>query len=106
MSIEALQEVSLCRGLDRAAAERLSSGTRPVSFQPGAPIVRHDGPSPGAYLIRAGAVEARIALPGGGSLTVAELRDGDVLGEMALIERGVCTATAGAATDVEGWVIG
>jgi len=106
MSIEALQEVSLCRGLDRAAAERLASVTRPVSFPPGAQIVRQNGPSRGAYLIRAGAVEARIALPGGGSLTVAELRDGDVLGEMALIERGVCTATVVAATNVEGWFIG
>jgi hypothetical protein len=28
MSIEALQQVSLCRGLDRAAAERLSSAGR------------------------------------------------------------------------------
>src|SRR5262245_39025780 len=106
MSIEALQQVSLCRGLDRAAAERLASVTREVSFVPGAQIVRQNGPARGAYLIRSGTVEARIALPGGGSLTVAELRDGDVLGEMALIERGVCTATVVAATNVDGWFIG
>jgi len=106
MSIEALQQVSLCRGLDRAAAERLATVTREVSFAPGAQIVRQNGPARGAYLIRKGTVEARIALPGGGSLTVAELRDGDVLGEMALIERGVCTATVVAATNVEGWFIG
>ena len=106
MSIEALQDVSLCRGLDRAAAERLSSVTRRVSFLPGAQIVRQNAPARGAYLIRSGTIEARIALPGGGSLTVAELRDGDVLGEMALIERGVCTATVVATTNVDGWFIG
>ena len=106
MSIEALQQVSLCRVLDRAAAERLASVTRDVSFVPGAQIVRQNGPARGAYLIRSGTVEARIALPGGGSLTVAELHDGDVLGEMALIERGVCTATVVAATNVAGWFIG
>jgi CRP-like cAMP-binding protein len=50
-------------------------------------------------------VQARIALPGGGSLIVAELRDGDVFGEMALIEYGVCTATVVAATNVDGWFI-
>jgi len=106
MSIEALRQVSLCRGLDRAAAERLATVTRAVSFLPGAQIVRQNGPARGAYLIRNGTVEARIALPGGGSLTVAELRDGDVLGEMALIERGVCTATVVACSHVDGWFIG
>ena len=106
MSIEALQQVSLCRGLDRAAAERLATVVREMPFPQGAQLARQNAAARGAYLIRKGTVEARIALPGGGSLTVAELRDGDVLGEMALIERGVCTATAIAATNVEGWFIG
>lgn len=106
MSIEALQQVSLCRGLDRTAAERLASVARELSFEPGAQLARQNAPARGAYLIRNGKVEARIALPGGGSLTVAELRDGDVLGEMALIERGACTATVVATTNVDGWFIG
>src|SRR6185295_17868021 len=67
---------------------------------------RQNGPARGAFLIRRGTVEARVALPGGGSLAVAELRDGDVFGEMALIERGLCTASVLASTNVEGWFIG
>lgn len=105
MSIEALQQVSLCRGLDRAAAERLASVARQVSYLRGAELVRQNGPARGAFLIRSGTVEARVALPGGGSLVVAELRDGDVFGEMALIERGVCTASVLATGNVDGWLI-
>jgi len=66
MSIEALQDVSLCRGLDRAAAERLSSVTRRVSFLPGAQIVRQNAPARGAYLIR----DARPDSPSAGTVYV------------------------------------
>ena len=38
-------------------------------------------------------------------LTVAELGDGDMFGEMALIERGVCSASVVARSDVAGWFI-
>jgi CRP-like cAMP-binding protein len=46
-----------------------------------------------------------VALPGGGMLTVAELGAGEMFGEMALIERGVCTASVVAKSDVAAWFI-
>src|SRR5207302_438920 len=61
--------------------------------------------SRGAFLIRTGEVEAQVALPGGGMLTVAELGEGDMFGEMALIERGVCSASVVARSAVEGWFV-
>ena len=65
--------------------------------------MRQGEASRGAFLIRSGAVEARVALPGGGTLTVAEFRDGDMFGEMALIERGVCSASVVAHSNVDAW---
>ncbi len=67
--------------------------------------MRQGEPTRGAYFITSGAVAAELALPGGGLLTVAELGDGDMFGEMALIERGVCSASVTAKSDVQGWFI-
>ena len=72
----------------------------------GAELVRQGEASRGCFLIRAGSVEARVALPGGGSLMVAEFRDGDMFGEMALIERGVVSATVIAQSNVDAWFVG
>jgi CRP-like cAMP-binding protein len=85
---------------------QLLAVAREVSFMKGAELVRQGEASRGAFLIRAGAVEARVALPGGGALTVAQFRDGDMFCEMALIERGVASATVVAQSNVDAWFIG
>jgi len=91
--------------LDDAARKLLLSVARSASFAKGARLVRQGEASRGAYVLREGAVEATVVLPGGETLTVAKLDAGDVFGEMALIERGTCTATVSARTDVEAWFI-
>ena len=47
---------------------QLLAVAREVSFIKGAQLVRQGEASRGAFLIRSGACEARVALPGGGSL--------------------------------------
>lgn len=75
--------------------------SRPLDFKRGERLVRQGETSRGAFLIRSGRAAAEVALPGGGMLTVAEFGKDDVFGEMALVERGVCSATVRALTDVE-----
>ena len=79
--------------LDDEARNLLLAVARPVSYEKGARLVRHGDPSRGAYVVREGAAEATVTLPGGETLTVARLEAGGVFGEMALVERGTCTAT-------------
>jgi CRP-like cAMP-binding protein len=85
--------------------QKLLSIARPVRYAPGARLVRQGEPSKGAFILKKGIVEAQVGLPGGGTLAVAEFRDGDMFGEMALVERGVCTASVFARTGVEGWFV-
>ncbi len=72
----------------------------------GAELVRQGEASRGCFLIRAGSVEARVALPGGDMLSVAQFGDGEMFGEMALIERGVVSATVVAQSNVDAWFVG
>ena len=46
-----------------------------------------------ASLLESGEVEAQVALPGGGEIAVARIGPGSLLGEMALLEQGIVSAT-------------
>jgi CRP-like cAMP-binding protein len=96
---------SFLERLDSEARDMLLAVARPVSHAAGDRLVRYGDPSRGAYLLKKGAVEATVLLPGGEKLTVAKLEAGGVFGEMALVERGTCTATVTATTKMEGWFI-
>jgi CRP-like cAMP-binding protein len=85
--------------------EKLLSIARAVEFRRGERLLRQGEPARGAFVLRSGEVEALVALPGGGTLSVARLAPGDMLGETALIERGTCMASVVARSDVAGWFI-
>ena len=91
--------------LDGEARDLLLAVARPISHAKGERLVRHGDPSRGAYVLREGAAEATVTLPGGEKLTVARFDAGSVFGEMALIERGTCTATVIATEKLDGWFI-
>lgn len=92
--------------LQQSALAPLLAVAREFSFSKGARLARQGEPARGAFLIRSGEAEAQVHLPGGGMLSVASFAPGALFGEMALIERGVCSATVVARTDVQGWFVG
>jgi CRP-like cAMP-binding protein len=91
--------------LDGEARALLLAVARPIAHAKGERLIRYGDPSRGAYLLKSGSCEATVLLPGGEKLTVARLEAGAVFGEMALIERGTCTATVTAGEKLDGWFI-
>lgn len=91
--------------LDEEARSLLLAVARPVSYVKSAQLVRHGEPARGAYVIKKGGAEASVTLPGGEKLVVATFGAGAVFGEMALVERGTCTANVAATQNVDGWFI-
>ena len=91
--------------LDGEAKDLLLAVARPISHARGERLVRYGDPSRGGYFLSEGAAEASVVLPGGETLAVGRLEAGSVFGEMALIERGICTATVTATANLKGWYI-
>lgn len=91
--------------LDDEARKLLLAVARPVAYDKGARLARHGDTARGAHVLRSGAAEAVVTLPGGEALTVARLEAGSIFGETSLIERSTCTATVSATGATEGWFI-
>jgi len=96
---------SLFAGIERDALAGFMRLFQPVSFDTGARIRRQGQSADSAFLIESGSAEVVTALPGGGEAMVAKLGPGSLLGEMALLESGRCSATVVARSPVAGYVI-
>lgn len=85
--------IPLFAGIEHAALDGFLRLFRPASLDPGTLLVRQGQPADGAWIIESGEAEVITALPGGGEAVVAKLGPGSVLGEMALLESGMRSAT-------------
>jgi CRP-like cAMP-binding protein len=98
-------EVQLQTLLDEATLSVFRRLARSVSYPPGTSLLRQGQAAKGAIFIEKGQVDVRVAMPGGGALEVARLGPGSVIGEMVLLEQGVCSATVVARSGVDALVI-
>jgi CRP-like cAMP-binding protein len=90
--IEFLKHVRLFEDLDRKSLEAIANAAVEQSYAVGQDIVRQGDTGVGAFIIKQGRVEA-VQDRGGRQHKLAELKTGDVFGEMALLDEFPRSAT-------------
>lgn len=105
-SAQAVPPLTLLEALAPEARAELLGIAQPVSFMRGAVLLKQGAATRGAFFIQSGSVDVTARLPGGDTLNLARIPAGGVLGEMALLEHGLCSATVTAGTPVDGLFIG
>jgi len=91
-NIEFLKHVRLFEDLDRKSLEAIANAAVEQSYAPGQDIVRQGDTGVGAFILKQGRVEA-VQDRAGHQHKLAELKTGDVFGEMALLDEFPRSAT-------------
>jgi CRP/FNR family cyclic AMP-dependent transcriptional regulator len=102
---ESLARIPFFAGLDEADLERVAAGTRTRRFRRGEVIFHAGDPGDALFIIVSG--EVKISLPSdeGDEAILATLREGDVFGELALLDGAPRSATASALVATEAVVL-
>jgi hypothetical protein len=92
-AVTLLRSLALFNGLDPAGLERVARLCRPAEFRRGDVVMRQGEYEGEAYIVRAGMVEVSVGEAEAGSQAIVRLGEGQVVGEMALIDQGPRSAT-------------
>lgn len=87
------RELPLFEGLAAEQLEDLARMVRPFRLEPHQILFRQGDESDGLYVIRSGAVEVSARVPGDAALTLLRVGAGELLGQVALLDRGLRSAT-------------
>jgi CRP/FNR family transcriptional regulator len=93
--------VPLLSGLEREELERIAQVAIPRSFPKGARVFHEGDTSDACYVIRAGEVRVTREHPDGRAIALATLGPGELVGELAMIDGGVRSASVEALSDVD-----
>jgi len=100
VSTDLLKRVSIFSGLSDDQLLRIAHLCREVTHSKGDVIVREKEPSTDLYIIREGTVEVALGTPSApGPTPIVHLGKGQIFGEVALVDRGLRSATVNALAD-------
>jgi CRP/FNR family transcriptional regulator len=98
---ELLARVPLLADLDPDELERIAAVAIPRSFPKGARVFHEGDESDACYVIRDGEVRVTREHSDGRAIALATLGPGELVGELAMLDGGVRSASVEALTDVE-----
>ena len=100
-AVELLARVPLLSGLEPSELERIAQVAIPRSFPKGARVFHEGDRTDACYVIRAGEVRVTREHPDGRAIAPATLGPGELVGELAMLDGGVRSASVEALTDVD-----
>lgn len=92
--LEILSRLPLFKGLKPEALAVIVPALRPAKFEAGQALFRQGETGRTAFVVVRGEVRVDVATPMQGTIAVASLGPGEVVGEIALVDPGQRTATA------------
>jgi CRP/FNR family cyclic AMP-dependent transcriptional regulator len=98
---ELLARVPLLSGLEPSELERIAQVAIPRSFPKGARIFHEGDRSDACYVIRSGEVRVTREHPDGRAIALATLGPGELVGELAMLDGGVRSASVETLTEAE-----
>lgn len=90
---ELFHRVPLFGQLDADELDEVLAMTRPVGFEAGDVIVKQGDAADGLYVVADGQVSIRLRVSGDEAVDIAVLGPGEIVGELALLDRGSRTAS-------------
>jgi CRP-like cAMP-binding protein len=100
VSIDLFKQVGIFSGLSDDQLMHVANLCREVTHSKGDMIVREKEPSTDLYIIREGTVEVSLGTPlMSGPTPIIHLGKGQIFGEVALVDRGLRSATVNALSD-------
>jgi CRP-like cAMP-binding protein len=97
--VRLIKQIEVFHGLNDAQLERVAKIIRRESYKGGDVIIRQDDTSDSMYMIGQGQVEVMKRDSRGENRTALYLGEGQVFGELALLDQGLRTATVVADED-------